>query len=233
MERYRIAGLAVDMEVTGRTHQQAAAYVVPAEGTADITVTCDVDQILSLNPDIQDRDLAQYLATGVIFSRKLLAFDGAFLHASAVMLDGKAYLFSAPSGTGKSTHTEKWCRLFGARYINDDKPALRLENGIWMAYGTPWSGKHDLSANVGAPIGGIAILRRAQENAIVPLTPAQALPRMLSQSYYRLSRQEMEKQLYLMDRLLREVPIWELSCRKDDAAAYLSRDIMTGKVGQG
>lgn len=226
MGMYRIADLLVQMDVSGRTLQQAKAYEVQSEQPADIVLECDVDEILELNPELSGRDVAQYMGTGAIFARELLSFDGTFLHSSAVVLDGKAYLFSAPSGTGKSTHTEKWCRLFGARYLNDDKPALRLVDGVWMAYGTPWSGKHDLSSNEGVPVGGVAVLRRGEENIITRMQPAEALPWIMSQTSFRLSRANMEKQLALMDQFLRQVPIWQLYCRNEDAAALLSRDAM-------
>ena len=229
MSMYRIADLLVQMDLSGRTLQQAKAYEVLSEQPADIVLECDVDEILELNPTLTSRDVAQYMGTGAIFARELLSFDGTFLHSSAVVLDGKAYLFSAPSGTGKSTHTEKWCRLFGARYLNDDKPALRLVDGVWMAYGTPWSGKHDLSSNEGVPVGGVAVLRRGEENSIAQMQPAEALPWIMSQTSYRLSRANMEKQLILVDQFLRQVPIWQLYCRNEDAAAFVSRDAMTAK----
>lgn len=229
MKRYLIAGLTVDMEVFGRTERQAEAYAFPTNGPADITLESDDRRVLELNPGLKNLDNAQYMGTGMAFARSLLAFDGSFLHASAVMLDGKAYLFSANSGTGKSTHTEKWCRLFGATYLNDDKPALRLIDGVWMAYGTPWSGKHDLSAPMGAPLGGIAFIKRGEENAIRPFPPAEAVPIFMSQSLWRLrEHRQMGKQLELVDKLMRQVPVWELTCRNDDDAALLSHSVMTG-----
>ncbi len=228
MKRYRIAGLLVDMDPIGRTAQRAAAYEVPAQGPADVQVLCSAEEIMELNPHLQNADNALYLGTGAIFSRELLAYDGTYLHASAVELDGKAYLFSADSGVGKSTHTEKWCRLFGAVYLNDDKPALRRVDGVWMAYGTPWSGKYDLSTPKGAPLGGIAFMKRGEENAIRPLPAKEAVPLLMHQSLWRLELDQMEKQLALLDDLIRRVPIWELTCRNEDAAAILSRDAMTG-----
>ena len=228
MKRYEIAGLTVDMEVSGRTALQAEAYAVSARGKADIELTCDVRQIMALNPDLSSEEMAEYLGTGAIFARHLLAYDGSYLHASAVVADGKAYLFSAPSGTGKSTHTEKWCRLFGATYLNDDKPALRWVNDTWMAYGTPWSGKHDLSSPEGVPLGGIAFVKRAEVNGIRRLSADKALPLFMSQSLWRLSKAaSMDKQLHLADRLLRQIPVWELSCRNDDEAAQVSYQAMT------
>ena len=226
MSRYRIADLLIEMNVSGRTQQQAKAYETQSGEPVDFVLECDIPQIMELNPEITDPDIAEYMGTGAIFARELLKFNGSFLHSSAVVLDGKAYLFSAPSGTGKSTHAEKWCRLFGARYLNDDKPALRLVDGAWMAYGTPWSGKHDLSSNEGVPIGGVAVLSRGDENAITRMQPAQAMPWIMSQTTFRLGRQDMEKQLELMDSFLRNVPIWQLRCRNEDAAAFVSRDAM-------
>ena len=228
MSLYRIADLLIQMDVSGRTLQQAKAYESREDAPADIVLKCDVEQIMELNPQLTDPDIAEYMGTGAIFARELLKFDGTFLHSSAVVLDGKAYLFSAPSGTGKSTHTEKWCRLFGARYLNDDKPALRLVDGIWMAYGTPWSGKHDLSSNEGVPVGGVAVLSRGDENTITRMQPAQAMPWIMSQTTFRLGREDMDKQLVLMDCFLRQVPIWQLSCRNEDAAAIVSRNAMAG-----
>lgn len=227
MKRYQIADLAVDMELSGRTEKQAEPYRVSANGPADITLICDARRVLELNPQLETLELAQYMGTGIIFTRYLLKFNGTFLHASAVILDGKAYLFSANSGTGKSTHTEKWCRLFGATYLNDDKPALRLVDGVWMAYGTPWSGKHDLSTPIGVPLGGIAFLKRGEENAIFPMSPEAAVGNLLHQSQRKLQMELMENQLRLLDDLIKRVPIWELTCRNEDAAAILSHSVMT------
>ena len=226
MSLYRIADLLVQMEVSGRTLQQAKAYAVEETGPADIVLKCDIPEIMAINPEVPNEETAEYMGTGAIFNRHLLNFDGTFLHSSAVVLDGKAYLFSAPSGTGKSTHTEKWCRLFGARILNDDKPALRFVDGTWMAYGTPWSGKHDLSSNEGVPIGGVAVLQRGEENTITRMQPAEALPWIMSQTLNQLRREQMIKQLELLDRFLRQVPIWLLHCRNEDAAARVSFEAM-------
>ncbi len=227
MKRYMIAGLAVDMDVSGRTEKQAAPYAAPNEGPADITLNCDVRGVLELNPELQTLEMAEYLGTGAMFARELLKHDGSYLHASAVVLEGGAYLFSANSGTGKSTHTEKWCRLFGASYLNDDKPALRRINDQWFAYGTPWSGKHDLSSPEGVPLKGIAFVIRGERNSIRQMKPGEAVGYFMSQSLWRLeSNASMEKQLVFMDDILRQIPVWELTCRNDDEAAFVARNAM-------
>ena len=228
MKRYNIAGLAIDMEAGGRTLKQAAPYADEGQGPADMVIQIDVDQTMALNPQITDRDLAEYLATGQCFCTLLPLFQGLMLHSSAVICEGKAYLFSAPSGTGKSTHTQKWVRLFGAQYLNDDKPVLRLMDERWVAYGTPWSGKYDISSPVGVALGGIAVLTRGEENAIERISPVEALPYIMSQTIFRQSRRRMDKQLSLLDDLLNRVPVWKLTCRNDDEAAILSHSAMVG-----
>ena len=231
MRCYKIAGLNIDLEAGGRTEKQAAPYAAVSDSPADMTIRVDVARMMELNPMMNSEELAEYLGTGSRFARQLLNFQGFMLHSSAVILDGKAYLFSAPSGTGKSTHTEKWIRLFGAEYLNDDKPALRLIDGVWMAFGTPWSGKHDLSKPTGVPLGGIAVLQRGEDNTIQPMDAAEALPFLMSQTAYRLSATQMDKLLVLLDDLLRRVPVWELYCRNEDAAAHVSYSTMTERQG--
>ena len=222
MALYRIADLMVEMALSGRTKTQAQPYLSEKNQPADITISFKHEQLLRKVPEMTDFDTAEYIGTGSLFAVEILRFEGFQFHASAVQLDGKAYLFSAPSGTGKSTHTEKWCRLFGAEIINDDKPALRFVDGRWMVYGTPWSGKHDLSKPVGVPLGGIAFLQRGQENAIRRMSQSEAVPAMIGQCLRLVHKGCMGRQLTLIDKLLKEIPVWLLTCRNDDEAAMVS-----------
>ena len=98
----------------------------------------------------------------------------------------------------------------------------------WIAWGTPWSGKHDLSSPRSAALGGIAWLQRGEENTIQRLAPADALPFIMSQCLHWLDARQMDAQLKLLDQLLRDVPMWKLTCRNEDAAAILAREEMTG-----
>lgn len=226
MKRYCIAGLQVDLEASGRTQAQAEPYACEPVGPVDLTISCDPEKVMLANPELKDLDMAEYMGTGTRFAHRIMDFDGFQLHSSAVLLDGRAYLFSAPSGTGKSTHTEKWCRLFGARLLNDDKPVLRLQDGVWTAYGTPWSGKHDLSIPTGVPLGAIAFLQRGDENTIRRLEPGDAVTYMISQAPRYLNGEQMVRQLALLDKLLQTIPVYLLRCRNEDAAAYVSAKAM-------
>ena len=103
-----------------------------------------------------------------ILSKRLLDYNVLLLHGSALCMDGEAYIFTAPSGTGKSTHVRYWRETFGDRVwmINDDKPMIRMENGKATVYGTPWDGKHHLSRNASAPLKAVVWLKRDKENHI-------------------------------------------------------------------
>ena len=112
------------------------------------------------------------------FAQALLPKDILLLHGSTVAVDGKAYLFTAKCGTGKSTHTRLWRQLLGERavMVNDDKPFLRFTPEEVLACGSPWSGKHGLDSNITVPLGGICILERGQKNKILPTEAKDALP---------------------------------------------------------
>ena len=107
-----------------------------------------------------------------------------------------------------------------------NSPAL-LHARSWMAYGTPWSGKHDLSTNEGVPVGGIVCLQRGSKNEIAPMGVAGALPFLMGQTLYHLRAENMDIKLALLDRLLKDIPVWDLKCLPDDEAAIMCRDAIT------
>mgnify|MGYP005981527141 FL=1 len=155
-------------------------------------------------------------------------YNGLMLHASAAALGGRAYLFSGPCGRGKSTHTRLWQQTFGeaVQVFNDDKPALRRLDDRWYAYGTPWCGKDGINLNQKWPLGGICFLEKSQENRIRRLPAAEALPLILAQTTYRLQPHSMELLLASLDSLLREIPVFLLENRPEEAAARLSFETM-------
>lgn len=228
-QHYKIAGLTVAMDSFGRTVAQAEPYRCdPAE--PDIVIRSEWKTLQQRQPHLSDED-CEYLSTGGSFYRQLLNFDGMLLHASAVVVDGRAYLFSAPCGTGKSTHTKLWLRVFGdqAYILNDDKPALRYEDGSWYAYGTPWSGKHDISTAIRVPVAGICFLHQAKDNTISPFGGPKAIFSLLEQTA-RPAGADLRAQLMdLLDRLISQVPIWQMGCNMNPQAAVVSYEAMSGK----
>lgn len=156
-------------------------------------------------------------------AEKMPEYDTFLFHGSAIAVDGQAYIFTAKSGTGKSTHARLWRELLGDRavMVNDDKPLIKVhENGTATVYGTPWDGKHHLSSNIAAPVRAICILERAKENHIREITKAQALPMLIQQTYRPADPAALAKTLTLLDRL--NVKLYRLGCNMNIEAAELS-----------
>lgn len=176
-------------------------------------------------------DTMEYLETGTAFYKKLLIYDGMMLHASAVAVDGYAYLFSAPCGTGKSTHTSMWQELLGkdrAIIINDDKPAIRKIDGVYYAFGTPFSGKNDISVNEGYPVKGICFIRRGEENKIHTLDSRNAITPFFNQTIRPADEKYMDLLCERVDDMLNCISFYALDCRADTDAARVSYNFMKG-----
>ena len=160
----------------------------------------------------------------------LLDRNTLMFHGSTVAVDGKAYLFTAPCGTGKSTHTRLWRELFGQRavMVNDDKPFLRLTPHGVLAYGSPWSGKHGLATNICAPLQGICLLHRGAENRIHRIEAKDIIAELYHQAHMPVDAVLAEKTRALVERLTQMVPLWEMDCNKEIDAAQVAYDAMSG-----
>ena len=216
------------MDTFGRTEKQAEPYLVDSADDAQIRITSDPAALHERQPHLS-MDSCEYLCTGASFYRQLLQFDGLLLHASAVVMDGYAYLFSAPCGTGKSTHTGLWRQAFGqdrVQLLNDDKPAIRRENSRWYAYGTPWSGKTDQNINMRVPLGGVCILARGETNVIAPFGGSAAIFALLEQTARPPMAAARARLLELLDALLTEIPVWKLHCTPTVDAAHTAQSAM-------
>ena len=144
--------------------------------------------------------------------------------------DGEGYVFSAVSGTGKSTHTALWRRHFGNRVtmINDDKPVIRKCDGKFYAYGTPWMGKADIGTNTKAPVKAVYILQRAEENTAVRVLPSQVMKQLLEATVIDVERSRMEKLLELLDEFFKETPLFLLGCNMDESAVMTAYNAANG-----
>ncbi len=171
-----------------------------------------------------ERTAIQRKAAEFLFDRDIL-----MVHGSTVAVDGKAYLFTARCGTGKSTHTRLWRQHFGDRavMVNDDKPYLKIRQSGVLACGSPWSGKHGLDSNITAALQGICILDRGKENRIEKISPEQALPMLLHQSYCPLNPGKKDRFEKLVALLAERTPLWHMQCNMDPDAAKVSYGAMS------
>lgn len=175
-------------------------------------------------PDNYLETLAVYRKICTLFlERNILLF-----HGSVVAVDGEAYLFTAKSGIGKSTHTALWRQIFGERavMINDDKPLLKVTSeGVW-ACGTPWNGKHGLGCNKMVPLKAICILERASDNRICRISGKEALNMLVQQSFRTGEPVGMLQLLELLNQITEKTALYRLGCNMDPQAALIAYEGM-------
>lgn len=233
--KYLIAGVKVGMILRQNwtTEVQARDYLCDFDGDPQIVIGLDDQYVLEKHKECPNLSLydCEYMWTGANFCEQLLDFDGFMLHASAVVYQDRAYLFSAPSGTGKSTHTALWRAAFGEEntyILNDDKPVLRLEEEKIMVYGTPWSGKTNQNRNAGVLLGGICFLERAKENRIERISETEAAFGILNQTIRPVDSSKMAKLLELLDAVIQNTKVWRMGCTVSTDAAVMAFDVMKG-----
>ncbi len=232
MNLHKIAGLTVDLGYKyQRMLTQAAPYKFDGEcKKPDMTIYL-ADAFLEEKSKETgfDLDACEYIYTGAAFNSGIMYFGGFMLHSSAVILDEKAYLFSADPGTGKSTHTELWLKVFGkerARILNDDKPIIRIaKNGVF-ACGTPWSGKNDISSSENVPLAGICFLERSEENWIKRVPGKDVIAKLMRQTILPPKAEEMNIVLSHIDKVLTDVPVYSMGCNISDDAAIMAYEAM-------
>ena len=157
--------------------------------------------------------------------------DTLLVHASVIRNNGYGYLFTAPSGTGKSTHTHLWYKYIpGSDLMNDDNPVVRIVEGETRIYGSPWSGKTPCYRNIWAPVGAITRIEQKPENTIHRMAPIEAFATLLP----AVSSMKWDKRVYngicqCISRLLRMTPIYLLGCRPDEEAAHVCHDAIAVK----
>ena len=232
MPKYRIAELLVEFapryDMVSRLCED---YLVETDAPADFSIAIS-DEAIAETVERYPQSTPAAAESFYIFCRftEEAARRGAILlHAAVVEVDGKAYAFSAPSGTGKSTHITLWRRLYGKRIgiINGDKPYLRDKDGVLTVYGSPWCGKEGWQRNAHAPLKALCFLYRSEENKIASLGAEEALPRVFAQLLNQKTALAVENTLSLADRLIREIPIYALGCNISPEAAELSFETLT------
>ena len=172
-----------------------------------------------------------YLEELAVYRRiaeRMPAYDTFLFHGSAVAVDGKGYLFTAKSGTGKSTHARLWRAMLGDRlvYVNDDKPLVRITPEAALVYGTPYDGKHHLSSNIAVPLTAVCLLNRGAENRIRQIRPVEAFPRLMQQVYRPEGREAFGRTVGLLQALTERVRLFELFCNMDREAARVAFEAM-------
>ena len=199
--------------------------------SSGVLISVSDDEILREGTGTRSASYLESLAIYRKIAEYLIDHETILFHGSAIAVDNEAYLFAAPSGAGKSSHTRLWRELFGQRavMINDDKPLLTITGSGVVVYGTPWDGKHHLSTNTSAPLKAICFLEQSETNHIEPIAPTAAWPMLIQQSYRPSDPATLKKALSLVDRIGNSVKLYRLSCNMEPEAAEIAYHGMNEK----
>ena len=238
MPRYKIADVVFDAE---HLYKYTAAlcknYLYHGEQSPEFVANVEQKDIDDEKAREGAAGFPDYYLESLALFRKLCDYvlerrDGIIFHSSAVAVDGKAYLFTAPSGTGKSTHARLWRQVFGDKvvYINDDKPIIRCIDGEFYVYGTPWNGKHHLDTNARAKLEAICEIRRGKVNRIRELSSKEMLMVVLNQTIRPTDERKFDKLVGVLDKLLTTARLYRLECNISEEAARTSYNAMVERA---
>lgn len=233
----KLAGIPLCVELrysyTGKLFQDYIVKLSEEEKNASLNISVTEEEILAEQTDPEHQYPLPYLESLAVYrkiSHKFLEYDILLFHCSALEIDGKAVLFTAPSGTGKSTHARLWREHFPdkVRTINDDKPLLKIEGQGVVVYGTPYGGKDGLQNNISAPVAAIAILEQRKENEIHRLSMKEAYPMLLNQTYRKKDAPGLIRTMDLVGRVA-ELPVYCLKCNISEEAVELVYKTLKGE----
>lgn len=158
----------------------------------------------------------------ILFRNSLLFHQGIVIHAAAIEWEGQGIIFSAPSGTGKTTQANLWRKYKGARIINADRPAVRAGDNKAYVYGTLWNGSSEKYKNRSLPLTGIILLEQAKENSIRRLDPKEAAARLMPRCFLPYYEEEiMELAFQNIEKIIAVTPVYLLKCRPDGEAVEI------------
>lgn len=227
MPVYRIAQMNIAVEPRfDYTKHQLKDYAVE-DNDSELTITVTDEMIahekalgMKIHGERQPDAMCESVAILRVICDHIIRRGGFFLHCSCVKYHGKAIIFTAPSGTGKSTHAALWMRHFGdeVMMINDDKPLVREQEDGFVIYGTPWRGKHGRGSNTCAPIGAVFFLEQAPENAVKRIDAFTALSLLMQQTVIPSGKDDTSALLDMLGRLIEQTPMYKLSCNISDEA---------------
>ncbi|MCD7823693.1 MAG: hypothetical protein LUG86_06755 [Oscillospiraceae bacterium] len=234
----RIAGLTIGVEAH-YSHLRSFFGEYLSQGEPDFSVSWTEEEIAAEHDGMKavgqtgsySMEYLETLAALRKISDILPKYNRFLMHGACISCDDKGYLFTAPSGTGKTTHISLWKKYLSDRIdiVNGDKPILSVEDGTVTVYGTPWAGKEKWQKNRSVKLDGLCFLERGG-NYITGISPEDCLERLFHQVY--ISREEpfAGKTLELLDEMLTLVPLYLLHCDISEGSVRTSFEAMTGNT---
>ena len=231
---YLIGGIGVRMDpIHDMCLSRCAKYAAPEGTVPDIIMSRSHPYYagwLEANSRVDDGE-SEYMFFGEWFYRSVLKYNAFLLHASAIVYNGAAVLFSAPSGIGKSTHAAHWKNVFGDKVVilNDDKPLISVRgDGIFVS-GTPFSGKHDISENITVPLHAVCFLCRSRTDRIEPISAAEGFRLSWLQTLRNVGPEQNAAMLECIKKYSENTRFFAMGCTNSDNAAKVAENAIFGK----
>ena len=214
-------------------------YLV-AECTPDFTIQLSQEDILYERQSTSEENFSPtYLETLALHRKIADIFPNCqrfLIHGASISYNDEAYLFTAPSGTGKSTHIRLWKRYLGddVKIVNGDKPFISMDNNDEagnlkpLIYGTPWAGKERWQRNCSQPLKAICFIERGTTNSIRRLNPEDCIMKLFAQIYLPDDATTVAHTLELVDTLVKHIPLYALTCDMSEDAVRCSFETLTG-----
>ncbi len=173
------------------------------------------------------RDFVDHLS----LERLLLNHHGLIVHASFIRWRNCGIIFSAPSGTGKSTQADLWIKYEKAECLNGDRTGIRKSDGRWNAYGLPYAGTSGIYRNESAPLTAIVMLGQGKENTVRRLSPVEAFKALYPETLIHQwdSEYVREASAYILE-LVKDVPAYRLTCLPDEGAVRILKEELIREV---
>lgn len=181
---------------------------------------CPSKCVISLNE-------LNYLA----IERQMIKARNLVLHSSFVEVNGKAILFTAPSGTGKSTQADLWKNFRNAEVVNGDRTLLVKTQTGFVAAGFPFSGSSGIFKNRILDIVAIVMICQAprtsgQKEGII--SSFKRIYPEIVRNYWDLDYEETV--IEVLNELLPSVQKISLACTMGVETVECLEKIMIGEI---
>ncbi len=211
----KLAGLCIKVEHKSLYIRKIFKPYMCEEQDAVFSVSATDEEIQAeiKNSGVMVEDYCEAMCVYRAIAEKLPLYNRFVFHGVAIKYNNNAIVFTAKSGTGKTTHMNLWLENLGDKVtiINGDKPIIKVEDDITV-YGTPYAGKEGLQTNTSATLKKLCLLKRGTENKIYKIDAGESLTFLMSQIYMPKNTEAMLKTLDLLDAFISKAELYVLEC---------------------
>lgn len=170
-----------------------------------------------------------YVFLNQIFYSNAILKNMIQVHSSLVQYKGRGVMFLGPSGIGKTTQAELWNQYLKALIINGDMVFVEKKLNEFIGWGIPWHGSSPYCENINVPIIALIVLKQGTFNNIRELTGFEKVCEVGSSIIYpSWVDNGTEMALDVFDKLMQQVPVYELTNKADEESVQLVKQVIFG-----